>query len=35
MEGLLIHLGKKLHVRLGLQMFLSLLFERYHMILST
>jgi len=33
-EGLLIYLGSQLDVRLGLQMFISLLVEQYRMILS-
>jgi hypothetical protein len=33
-EGLLIYLGSQLDIRLGLQMFISLLVEQYRMILS-
>ncbi|KAJ9425276.1 hypothetical protein QL093DRAFT_2238728 [Fusarium oxysporum] len=33
-KGLLIYLGSQLDVRLGLQMFISLLVEQYRMILS-
>lgn len=33
-ERLLIYLGSQLDIRLGLQMFISLLVEQYRMILS-